>query len=63
MLKNGWLWAIAVAAFVAIFAFDVAFPMIVLIAAIVGYAGGRIDPLRFAVGAGHGKSERTSGVR
>jgi len=62
VLKNGWLWGIAVAAFVAIFAFDVAFPMIVLIAAIVGYAGGRIDPLRFAVGPGGAKSERTSGV-
>ena len=43
-LKNGWLWAIAVAAFVAIFAFDVPFPVIVLAAGIVGYFGGRVAP-------------------
>ncbi len=62
VLKNNWLWGIAVAAFVVIFAFDIAFPLIVLVAGIVGYAGGRIDPLRFAVGAGHDKTERTAGV-
>jgi len=43
-LKNGWLWSIAVAAFVAIFALDVPFPLIVLAAGIAGYVGGRVAP-------------------
>jgi chromate transporter len=37
-LKNGVLWAMAAAAFVAIFAFDVPFPAIVLVAALLGYS-------------------------
>jgi len=41
-LKNAVLWTISFAAFVAIFAFDVPFPYIVLGAGIVGYLGGRI---------------------
>jgi len=46
------------AAFVAIFAFDVAFPYIVLGAGIVGYLGGRIAPEKFSTGGheGAGKS-------
>jgi chromate transporter len=39
-LKNAWLWAIAAAAFVAIFAANVPFPLIVLAAAGLGYVGG-----------------------
>ncbi|MDF9620568.1 chromate efflux transporter [Pseudomonas entomophila] len=53
-LKNGVLWAMAAASFVAIFALDVPFPLIVLAAAIVGYAGGRFAPGKFAIGGGHG---------
>jgi chromate transporter len=60
-LKNGWLWSIAVAAFVAIFAVDVPFPLIVLAAGVVGYVGGRVAPERFAVGGGHGASAKTYG--
>jgi len=52
-LKNGWLWAIAAAAFVAIFAFDVPFPAIVMAAALIGYGGGRYAPARFSTGGGH----------
>jgi len=40
-LKNGWLWGIAGAAFVAIFALDAPFPLIVLAAALVGALGAR----------------------
>src|SRR4030066_1757814 len=40
-LKNGVLWGVAAAAFVAIFAFDVPFPYIVLAAALLGYGGGQ----------------------
>jgi chromate transporter len=55
-LKNAWLWGIAVAAFVAIFALDVPFPLIVLGAGIAGFFGGRLAPEVFAVGGGHGKA-------
>ncbi len=60
-LKNGWLWAIAVAAFVAIFAFHVPFPAIVLAAGLAGVLGGRFRPQSFAVGGGHGKSASAVG--
>ncbi|WP_119154080.1 chromate efflux transporter [Caldimonas tepidiphila] len=53
-LKNGWLWAIAAAAFVAIFVFGVPFPAIVLAAALVGHIGGKLAPRVFEVGGGHG---------
>ncbi|WP_438301383.1 chromate efflux transporter [Pseudomonas sp. NMS19W] len=59
-LKNGWLWAIAGAAFVAIFAFNVPFPLIVLGAALIGYFGGRWAPQRFNNG-GHRGSEKSFG--
>ncbi len=52
-LKRPVLWVIAALAFVAIFAFDVPFPAIVLAAAIIGYVGGRIAPREFAVGGMH----------
>jgi chromate transporter len=60
-LKNGVLWAFAAAAFVAIFALGVPFPLIVLAAGILGYAGGRIAPERFRIGGGHGASQRAYG--
>ena len=53
-LKNGWLWGIAAAAFVAIFAFDAPFPLIVLGAGLIGHLGGRFAPQVFVVGGGHG---------
>ena len=53
-LKNRWLWAIAAAAFVAIFGFDVPFPAIVIAAALIGHFGGRVAPQFFALGGGHG---------
>jgi chromate transporter len=55
-LKNGWLWAIAGLAFVAIFAFDVPFPAIVAAAALVGWLGSRRWPQRFVIGGGHGSA-------
>jgi chromate transporter len=53
-LKNGWLWGIAAAAFVAIFALGVPFPLIVVAAGLLGALGGRLASARFAVGGGHG---------
>ncbi len=52
-LKNGWLWAIAAAAFVAIFVAKLPFPVIVLGAAAIGHLGGRLAPGVFVIGAGH----------
>jgi chromate transporter len=55
-LKNGWLWAIAAASFVAIFLCNVPFPLIVLGAAVIGYFGGRLAPDKFTTG-GHGAAK------
>jgi len=60
-LKNNWLWAIAAASFVAIFALNIPFPFIVLGAALIGFLGGRYAPHYFSVGAGHGKNKQSFG--
>jgi len=60
-LKNNTLWAIAAASFVAIFGLDVPFPLIVGVAAAVGYVGGRVSPHTFQTGGGHGASNASYG--
>ncbi len=60
-LKNGWLWSIAAAAFVAIFALHAPFPLIVLAAGLAGYIGGRYRPEKFRPGAGHGAAAKALG--
>ena len=60
-LRNAMLWAIAAAAFVAIFAFDLPFPAIVLAAGLIGYVGGRISPEKFRIGGGHGSAQARYG--
>ncbi len=60
-LKNNTLWAIAAASFVAIFALDVPFPLIVGMAAAVGYVGGRVSPNTFQTGGGHRASNASYG--
>ena len=60
-LKNNWLWAIAAASFVAIFALNLPFPLIVLGAAVIGYFGGRFAPEKFSVGGGHGAAKQSYG--
>jgi len=60
-LRNGVLWALAAAAFVAIFAMHIPFPYIVLAAGIVGYLGGRVAPDKFKAGGGHGASDKAYG--
>jgi chromate transporter len=52
-LKNVWMWGIAAAAFVAIFAFDTPFPAIVVAAALIGWLGARQAPQVFALAGGH----------
>ena len=59
-LKNAWLIAIAVAAFIAIFVFDAPFPAIVAIAAMLGALGGKLVPQKFMIGGGHGALATTS---
>ncbi len=60
-LKNEWLWGIAIAAFVAIFALQAPFPLIVLAAGLLGWFGGRYAPGGFKAGAGHGNAAKTYG--
>jgi chromate transporter len=48
-LKNKVMVGLAVLAFVAIFFFDVPFPMIVLSAGVIGFVGGRLWPVWFQV--------------
>lgn len=60
-LKNGALWAIAAAAFVAIFALNVPFPAIVAAAALTGYIGGRVAPERFRTGGAHASTTKSFG--
>jgi chromate transporter len=52
-LKNAVLWSLAALAFVAIFAFDIPFPYIVLGAGLIGAVGGRLAPTKFKVEGGH----------
>ena len=53
-LKNRVMIAIAAGAFIAIFAFGVPFPLIILAAGLIGYLGGRAGLAAFLVGGGHG---------
>ncbi|MFM1907910.1 MAG: hypothetical protein RLZZ591_1587 [Pseudomonadota bacterium] len=60
-LKSRPLWGVAAASFVAIFAFNVPFPAIVAIAALVGWLGGRWAPSQFRSGGGHSKAAHHHG--
>ena len=54
-LRNNVMRAIAVAAFVAIFFYDVPFPVIIILAGLIGFTGGRLGWPAFQAGGGHGK--------
>lgn len=54
-LKNGAMVAIAAASFVAIFGFAVPFPLIILIAGLIGFFGAQAGVPAFEGGGGHGK--------
>ena len=60
-LKNRWLWGIALAAFVAIFAARLPFPAIVIAAGLIGHVGGRVAPGVFS-GGGHGAADKRYGA-
>lgn len=61
-LKNGLLWAIAALAFLTIFVFKIPFPLIVLLAALLGALGGKFAPKYFVLGGGHGAAKKSYGV-
>ncbi len=61
-LRNGWMQAIAVASFLAIFAFDVPFPVIVVVAALIGHFGARHAPQMFASNVGHRGTATVAGL-
>ncbi|MDO8439216.1 MAG: chromate efflux transporter [Telluria sp.] len=60
-LRNRILAGIAVAAFLAITVLELPFPLIVLAAAVVGFAGGRLLPAHFQVGGKHPDSRASYG--
>ena len=55
-LKSPSLWALAAAAFGAIFFLKISFVIIILTAALIGSIGGKFYPKQFPAGKGHGKS-------
>ena len=60
-LKNNVLRAMAVIAFIAIFAFKVPFPAIVVMAGIIAYTGSRFAPDKFRTGGHHGDAKNSWG--
>ncbi len=60
-LKNWLLWMLAALAFGTIFILHAPFPLIVLIAALIGAVGGKFLPQYFIVGGGHGAVKHSFG--
>ncbi|MBF0214155.1 MAG: chromate efflux transporter [Magnetococcales bacterium] len=60
-LKNRLLWAIAIGSFVGIFVLHLPFPVIVLLAGLLGAVGGRLTPELFKAGGGHGSNGKNYG--
>lgn len=58
-LRNGTMYAIAILAFIAIFFFNVPFPIIIVAAALIGLIGGRFAPRFFPSLAGHSSVGKT----
>ena len=62
VLKNPAMYVVAGCSFVGIFFFGVPFPVIVLVAGLVGYIGGQLTPERFLVLKGHGGTTGTEDI-
>ena len=62
VLQNNLLWAMATASFVAVFAMNVPFPIIVLAAASIGFVGGRLSPSSLRMGGGHAAAAHSTGT-
>ena len=52
-LKNSFMVSLAAAAFVGLFFFEVPFPLVVMLAGLIGFFGGRLNPGKFVVIKGH----------
>ncbi len=61
-LKNNAMLALAVAAFVGIFFFNIPFPVIIFSAALIGFVGAWSGATAFAVKSGHGNGKQDGGV-
>ena len=59
-LRNNVLVALAAVSFIAIFFYDVPFPVIVLGAGLIGYVGGRAGVPAFMAGSGHGTGAKNA---
>jgi len=59
-LRNSWMIAVAAAAFVAIYAFDIPFPLIIAAAGVLGFIGGRMGVKAFSAGGGHGPAAKNA---
>ncbi len=60
-LKNRWLISIAVLAFISISVLQLPFPLIIGVAALIGFMGGRVMPDFFQLGGGHPSSQVSFG--
>ncbi len=60
-LTNHVLWSVSALAFVAIAAFKLPFPIIVLAAGVIGYLGSHFSPQHFQPGGGHVASQKDYG--
>ncbi|WP_376706331.1 chromate efflux transporter (plasmid) [Mesorhizobium sp. ISC25] len=54
-LRNNVMVGLAAAAFLALFFFHAPFPLVILVAAVIGYVGGKMGWAAFRPGNGHGK--------
>ena len=61
-LKNNFLWLIAAASFIAIFVFNIPFPLIVLSAAVLGYVVSKKQPHLFAHNTAHQNNQKNYGA-
>jgi chromate transporter len=61
-LRNGVMWGIAIAAFLAIAIVDAPFPLVLMVAALIGLLGSRLAPRYFAVGGGHSDTGKDYGA-
>ena len=58
-LKSAVLIAVAIVAFIGIFLFGAPFPLIIMVAGLVGFVGGRLGLPAFLAGGGHGPQSAT----
>jgi len=61
-LRNGVMWAIAIAAVLAISMVDAPFPLVLMVAALIGLLGARLAPGYFVIGGGHGNTGKDYGA-